>query len=53
MNIYAYILVGLYTLALGMTIADHGKPQKPNNAYGAIIGYIIIMVLLFLGGFFR
>jgi len=46
------ILVLLMTLSLGMSIADHGKERTPQNGWVSFISYCLMMLLLYLGGFF-
>lgn len=46
------ILVALTLINLGMCIADHGKPRKPENAWSAVVSIIIVNALLIWGGFY-
>ena len=48
------ILVAMYLLGLGATLADHGKPKTGNNNfYISLIAYSITFFLLWWGGFFK
>ena len=55
MNWAAYTLIGLYLISFGMYFALHGKPKEnPNyNAWNNLISLIIVLVLLYFGGFFK
>jgi len=46
--IYLIIL----TLGLGIQIANHGKPRSNENAVAGLISSIIVLGLLYWGGFF-
>ena len=41
------------TLSLGMSIADHGKERSPENGWSSAISYVLLMALLYYGGFFN
>ena len=52
--IQGIILIGMYTLSLGISIAKHGeKDDKPRNAMHSIINYIVVVGLLCLSGIFN
>ena len=47
-----FVLLGLTTLSLGMGLASHGKERKPHNGWVSLVSYILILSLLYWGGFF-
>lgn len=47
------IYLALVLIGVGVSMAQHGKPKTGNHHLGAsIIGYGIVMGLLYWGGFF-
>jgi hypothetical protein len=46
------ILLFLYSLALGFTIARHGTPKGDHNLWAEIIAIVVNLSLLYWGGFF-
>lgn len=46
------ILISMYALGLGVTIARHGKPREPHDAWVALFGLVVQFLLLWWGGFF-
>lgn len=47
------ILLGLFMLSLGTSIANHGNPRSDENAITTLISIAIWLVLLHWGGFFN
>ena len=47
------ILLGMFTLSLGISIANHGKPRSNESAVSTLIAIAIWLVILYWGGFFN
>lgn len=48
------IYLALLFIGLGMTITEHGNDKKgKHNAWDSIIAQLIIVVVLYYGGFFN
>jgi hypothetical protein len=45
-------VIALYALSVGISIAKHGQAQPPVNAGYSIVSAIIVIALLWMGGFF-
>lgn len=45
------IIIIIYAISLGINISNHGKEQKPKNAWADFIALIIFVTLLWWGGF--
>jgi len=46
-------ILALYLISLGISIERHGKPKKGNeSAWTSLIATIIMLALLYWGGFF-
>ena len=53
MGIPQFLIVSLYAMSLGMSLANHGKPREgKHNFWIALFTYVIIMILLKWSGFF-
>lgn len=52
MNYAQIILIFLMTISLGMNLSSHGEPRKPQNGWHSFISYVLVMGLLYWGGFF-
>lgn len=47
------IYIALILIGLGIAFAEHGQPKKgKHNAWITVIATIIVLILLFKGGFF-
>ena len=46
MNIALIIYLALNTLGLGIAIGQHGKERRPENAWVALLSYIISISLV-------
>ena len=44
-------LIALFALGLGISLAQHGKPRKPMNAWDSVIGTAATVAILWWGGF--
>ena len=54
MGVCQIILITIYVLGLGITLANHGKPKEGEyNFWMSLLSYGIIMILLWGGGFFK
>lgn len=54
MRVCQIILIALYVLGLGITLANHGKPREgEHNFWVSLLTFGIIMILLWGGGFFK
>lgn len=51
-NWAVWVVVALYALSLFISIGEHGKPRKPNDARHNFVALIIMTALLYFGGFF-
>jgi len=47
------IYIALVALSLGMNFAQHGQPRKPTDGWAALLSVLIIVPLLWWGGFFH
>lgn len=48
------LFIALYSIGLGISFAEHGKPKTGNhNAWASLIAAAIVVTLLYLGGFFN
>lgn len=48
------ILLLIFVLNFGMVFAKHGEPRTgKKNAWDLLVHYIIILTLLYWGGFFK
>lgn len=53
MGVPQIIMVCLYTINIGISMAKHGEPQDGiYNAWTSIFSSIVVMGLLWWGGFF-
>lgn len=52
MNIWSIVVIVLYTLSLGVTLAKHGQQSK-YNFWASLLSFGIIMFCLYMGGFFK
>ena len=48
-----YVYLCLMLLGLGVVLAKHGEPQKNYNIWASLFADIIILGLLYFGGFFK
>ncbi len=51
------LVLGFFLITLGMSIADHGKVKevkelKPENAWVTLIAKLVVLFVLYQGGFF-
>jgi hypothetical protein len=46
------IYLALVFLSLGIGIANHGRPRPPYNGGLHVVGVLIVLPLLYWGGFF-
>lgn len=54
MGVCQIILITIYVLGLGITLANHGKPKEGEyNFWMSLLSYGIVMILLWGGGFFK
>jgi hypothetical protein len=44
-------MAGLWTLSLGMSIAKHGQPRDPENAWITLTAIILSATILYFGNF--
>jgi len=47
------VLIALYSLSLGISMAKHGKPREPYNFWTSFLAVIIEVAILWWGGFWR
>jgi len=47
------IFLILLTLSLGLKIGKHNEPRENHNAWYGLISYILMIFLLWWGGFFN
>lgn len=53
-NIWEIIIIVIHLLALGIELADHGKPKEGNhNFITTLIANIVMLFLLYKAGLFR
>jgi len=52
MGIPQIILIVLMAVSLGITIAKDGTDREPYNAWQSVISIVIMVLLLWWGGFF-
>ena len=54
MGLPQIILIGLFAMSLGTSMADHGKPKTGKESFGSSLVAVILMLgLLYWGGFFN
>jgi len=47
------VLIALYSLSLGISMAQHGKPRENYNAWTSLFAAAIEIGILWWGGFFN
>ena len=54
MEIPQILVIVIFSLGLGISMNEHGKPKEgTNNAWFSIASFVITMGLLWWGGFFK
>lgn len=53
MGIPQILMIILFSMSIGMSAVEHGKPKTGNNSvWSSVIGVAIEVALLWWGGFF-
>jgi hypothetical protein len=48
-----FTYLALVAVSFGMSIAEHGRPRAPADAWASLFSVVVINALLWAGGFFE